>query len=164
MEKEGTKAYALAFKKCFKNVKKTIQSLVQQIHFCELLQTGVMQKSRSSLGEAIGKEANAKLLRGCKIYWARSWQRVRDHIAHSLINPVKRHCLVNIHIYEVGRSNGHNVINGFKVLCDDDPAVSLAGVVKGFTVEDAKFIDTHCNWSAAQNWASWWLRPSHLQM
>ena len=36
--------------------------------------------------------------------------------------------------------------------------------VKGFTIEDTKFIDNHCNWSAAQNWASWWLRPSHLQM
>ena len=68
------------------------------------------------------------------------------------------------HISEVGRSNGHKVIKCFKVLCGIAPAVSLVGVVKGFTVEDAKFIDTHCNWSAAQNWPSWWLRPSHLQM
>ena len=68
------------------------------------------------------------------------------------------------HISEVGGSHGHNVVNGFKVLCGDAPPVSLVGVVKGFTVEDAKFIDTHCNRSAAQNWALWWLRPSHLQM
>ena len=57
----------------------------------------------------------------------------------------------------VGGSHGHNVVNGFEVLCGYAPAVSLVGVVKGFSFEDAKFIDTHCNWSAAaQNWASWW--------
>jgi len=32
------------------------------------------------------------------------------------------------------------------------------------TDEDAKFVDTQCNWSAARHWASWLLRPSHLQM
>ena len=37
-------------------------------------------------------------------------------------------------------------------------------IVNGFTVEDAKYIDAHCNWSAAQNWASWWLQPFHLQI
>ena len=68
------------------------------------------------------------------------------------------------HISEVSGSHGHNVVNGFKVLCGDAPPVSLVGVVKGFTVEDAKFIDTHCNRSAVQNWALWWLRPSHLQI
>jgi len=42
--------------------------------------------------------------------------------------------------------------------------MSLVGVIKGLTDEDAKFVDTQCNWSAARHWASWWLRPSHLQM
>ena len=61
-------------------------------------------------------------------------------------------------------SHGQDVISSFKVLCGDASAMSLVGVIKGLTDEDAKFVDTQCNWSAARHWASWWLRPSHLQM
>ena len=98
----------------------------------------------SGLGEAIGKEAAAKLLRGCKIHWARSWQRVRDRIARSSDKPHEKAVFSKIAslISEVGGSHSHNVINGLKVLCGDATAVSLVGVVKGFTIEDAKFIHT----------------------
>ena len=44
MDKEGTKAYSLALKKIWG--RPCILSLVQQIHFWELLQIGVMQKSQ----------------------------------------------------------------------------------------------------------------------
>ena len=54
----------------------------------------------------------------------------------------------------VSGSHGHNVTNGCKVLCGVVNVVSLVGVVTHFPVQNAIFIDTHCNWSAAQNWAS----------
>ena len=77
----------------------------------------------------------------------RSWQRVRDRIAHSSDKPREKAGFSKIasHISEVGGSHSHNVVNGFKVLCGDAPAVSPVGVVKGFTIQDAKFIDTHCS-------------------
>ncbi len=40
----------------------------------------------------------------------------------------------------------------------------LVEIVNGFTLDDAKFVHDKCNWSAAKNWASWWMRPAHLQM
>ena len=43
MDKESTKAYCISL---LKNVRKSILNLVQQIHFWELLQIGVMQKSQ----------------------------------------------------------------------------------------------------------------------
>ena len=68
------------------------------------------------------------------------------------------------HTPGVGGSHGQDVINGFKVLCGHAPAMSVVGIVKGLTGEDAKFVDTQCSWSAAHHWASWWLRSSHLQI
>ena len=35
------------------------------------------------------------------------------------------------HISEVGESHGQDVINGFKVLWGDAPAMSVVGIVKG---------------------------------
>ena len=60
--------------------------------------------------------------------------------------------------------SSQDVINGFKVLCGDAPAMPVVEIVKDLTGEDAKFVDTQCNWPAACHWALWWLQPSHLQM
>ena len=38
----------------------------------------------------------------------------------------------------------------------------LVEVVTGFTGEDAEFIDENCNWTAAETWASWWMRPDNI--
>ena len=135
---------------------KILQSLVRQIHFWELLQIGVIQKS------LLVKRPRQKSYEDVR-FIGQDHGNVLETVLHAhLINPVKRQCFSKIasHISEVGGSHGHNVVNGFKVLCGDAPAVSLVGIVKGFTVQDAEFIDTHCNRSAAQNRASWWLQPS----
>ena len=82
MDKEGTKAYALAFKKTFQKCEEDHPRFSPADSLLEVV-TDWSDAEISGLGEAIGKEATAKLLRGCKIHWARSWQRVRDRIARS---------------------------------------------------------------------------------
>ena len=165
MDKEGTKAHALAFKKTFQNCEddhpefnpgESLMGIVTDWSDAEI----------SGSKEAIGKETATKVLRGCKIHWARSWQRARDRIACSRDKPHEKAVFsrIAVHISDIKGSHGHNVIMCFKAFCGDSPAASLVGTVKGFKSEDATFIDTHCNWSAARNWASWWLRSSHLQM
>ena len=57
-----------------------------------------------------------------------SWQRVRDRIACSSDKPCEKAVFSKIAISEVGGSHGHNVVNGFKGLCGDAPAVSLVGL------------------------------------
>ena len=63
-------------------------------------------------GEASGKEAARKLLLGCKIHWARSWQRVGDHTACSFDKPHERSVFSRIasHISQVGGSHSQDVI------------------------------------------------------
>jgi len=46
MDKEGTKAYALALKKTFQNCEEDHPELDQVVHLWELLRIGVMQKSQ----------------------------------------------------------------------------------------------------------------------
>ena len=50
-----------------------------------------------------------------------------------LINHVKKAIFSRIasHISEVGGSHGQDVINGYKVLWGDAPAMSVVGNVKG---------------------------------
>jgi len=31
-------------------------------------------------------------------------------------------------------------------------------------INEAKFVDNKCDWSAAKNWAQWWMRSNHLAM
>ena len=81
MDKEGTKAYALAFKKTFQKCEKDHPEFRPGGSFMGIV-TDLSDAEISGLGEAIGKEAK-KLLRGCKIHWARSYQRVRDRVASS---------------------------------------------------------------------------------
>ena len=41
---------------------------------------------------------------------------------------------IGSHISEVGGSHGQDVINGFKVLWGDSPAMSVVGIVKGLMI------------------------------
>ena len=93
MDKESTKAYALAFKKIFKNVRKTILNLVQQIHFWELLQIGVMQKSQvwERLLVMRPQQNSYEDVR----FIGQDHGNVSETVLHAhLINPMKRQCLV----------------------------------------------------------------------
>ena len=56
------------------------------------------------------------------------------------------------------------VIYSFKVLCNEQKADSLIGIIKGLQLNEAKFVDNKCDWSAAKNWAQWWMRSNHLAM
>ena len=165
MDKEGTKAYALALKKTFQKCEEDHPEFNPGDSLMGIV-TDWSDAEISGLGEAIGKEAATKVLRRCMVHWARSWQRVRDRVACSHDKPHEKALFSKIasHISDIKGSHGQDVIMCFKVLCGDSPAELLVEIVKGFKNEDATFIDTHCNWSAARNWASWWLRPSHLQM
>ena len=41
---------------------------------------------------------------------------------------------------------------------------TLIGIIKGLQLNEAQFVDNKCDWSAAKNWAQWWMRSNHLAM
>ena len=59
---------------------------------------------------------------------------------------------------------GEGVCSCFEVLCSQQSAEKVLGIINSLTLDEAVFVDKCCNWSKAKNWAEWWLRPKHLQM
>ena len=115
--------------------------------------------------QLVGRDTATKLLRGCSIHWARSWQRVWDHVAISSCDKSREkylYALIASYIQKL--SAGSNVAKCFQVLCGLRPSASILGVVPGLTVQDTSFIDENCDWSAATKWVEWWMQPRHLQM
>ncbi len=50
------------------------------------------------------------------------------------------------------------------VLCKNQKATLLIGIVKDLQPNEAQFVDSKCDWSVAKNWAQWWMRPNHLAL
>lgn len=118
----------------------------------------------NGLGKAVGKDTAVTLLKGCNVHWIRSWQRVRDRVCSSndSLREKKLFGLIASNIQKL--PSGSTLCNAFEVLCKQKSAFCLIGRVKGFTDDDAKFIDNDTNWSAAKRWAEWWMRSEHLRM
>ena len=116
------------------------------------------------LGTAVGKDLATNLLRGCKVHWARSWQRVRDRVAKSSNKPREKTVFSKIASKITEVKGGEKVLKCFKALCGEIKIVSVLDVIPELDKIDAEFVDKHCDWVAAKHWAAWWMRPAHLQM
>ena len=89
---------------------------------------------------------------------------MRDRIATSG-EKARERALFSCIASSIPNVAGQKVSMCFQALsCQLQSTQDLVGVVKGFTGEDADFIDGKCNWTPAEHWASWWMRPDHLRM
>ena len=76
MDKQGKKAYQLAFSKTFEKCKIDHSSFEVGIYlFWVSVLTGVMLKFR----DWVHLDAR-KLLKGCSVHWSRLWQQVRNRV------------------------------------------------------------------------------------
>ena len=117
-----------------------------------------------SLGSAVGKELAITLLKGCKVHWTRSWQRVRDHVATSKDKVREKDLFSSIASRIPSISAGSNIVIAFEVLCKKKSANTLLGIIEGLTKEDAKYIDSSTSWASATKWVEWWMRLQHLKL
>ena len=163
MDKEGAKAHALAFRKSFQKCEEDFPTFQPGVSLTGVV-TDWSDAEILGLGQAVGKETAKTLLKGCKVHWARSWQRVRDQVARSSDKPRERAIFSKI-ASQIPKIEGQRVAYCFQALCSESPSVQdLVGIVDGLTVEDAKFVASECNWMTAKHWAKWWMRQEHLQM
>ena len=89
MNKQDHQAHCLGFKKTFQQCASS-HSLFK---VGESLLGIVIDWSDSEirgLSEAVGKELAKSLLRGCRVHWNRSWQRIRDRVATSKDKKMER--------------------------------------------------------------------------
>ena len=84
------------------------------------------------LALALGEEQALTLLKGCKVHWPRSWQRVQDRIIASS-NREREKALFSL--------IGKDLENAFSVLCKENKPHCLVGVINGFVASDATFMD-----------------------
>ena len=163
MDKQDANAHALAFKKTFDACKQSYPDF----KLGETLVGVVVDWSDAEirgLRTAVGKDLATNLLRGCKVHWARSWQRVRDRVAKSSDKPREKTVFSKIASKITEVKGGEKVLKCFKALCGEIKIVSVLDVIPELDKVDAEFVDKHCDWVAAKHWAAWWMRPAHLQM
>ena len=110
---------------------------------------------------AIGEEHANTLLRGCQVHWIRSCQRVCDRICKS---STEKNVFKTLSAAITCLHKQTNVIACFEALCGERSVVSMIKIVTSLNLKDAKFVDKHADWSAANHWASWWTRDEHLRM
>ena len=91
MDKLNSAAYCLAFKKIFEKCEACNSQFLDGDSL-----TGIVvdwsDAQINGLHLAIGKEKAEKLLKGCKVHWIRSCQRVANKIASSSNKQREKHC------------------------------------------------------------------------
>ena len=112
---------------------------------------------------AIGNEKAEMLLKGCKVHWIRSCQRVAEKVAFSCDRQKERTLFVHVARQIPLFTSAISVVACFETLCGLRQCQILQ---KEFicSPEDAKCIDESCDWTAAKHWAQWWTRSTHLKM
>ena len=80
MTKQDASAYCLAYSKTFNRCKYSNSNFKLGTSLLGVV-VDWSDAEIKGLGSAVGKELVISLLRGCRVHWTRSWQRVRDHVA-----------------------------------------------------------------------------------
>ena len=156
LDKQNANAYCLIFKKLFaKCSKNSLLGLVVDWSDAQI----------KGLELAVGNDEAEKLLKGCRVHWLRSCQRVAEKISASCDRAKEFHLFVSLATQIPLLGNSLTVIACFETLCGVCPCKQLQKEYPSlFSTEDANFIDEKCDWSSAKHWAQWWTRPTHLKM
>ena len=100
--------------------------------------------------KAVGDIVANRLLKGCQVHWAKSYQRVPDKVYRTAEEKMAYN-----RIASCIRTKA-NVLLHFQVLCGEKSveALYLSGI--------QPFQNIH--WEKARSWVEWWTRRCHLQM
>ena len=161
---QSSAGYALCFKKIFDKcrssnenfeVGSTLQGIVTDWSDAEI----------NGLKMAVGKKTAENLLKGCKVHWQRSCQHVADKVLSSQDKVKEKGVFLKICSQIQVLESTIKIVACFETLCRVRSVADLLKLLpKLCDIEDAKFIDANCDWSAAKHWAQWWTRSEHLKM
>ena len=114
---------------------------------------------------AVGKKQAEELLKGCKVHWLRSCQRVADRVSSSPNKQLERRVFLEICRKIKTLDSRVDVVACFELLCGVRSVSNLLQKLPSLcTIQEATIIDEQCNWSVAKHWAQWWTRATHLKM
>ena len=162
LDTQSSLGYKLAFQKIFENCKMRHS----KFQVGESLQAVIMDWSDAQINglkAAIGDSQATSLMKGCKVHWIRSCQRVADKVTSNKSNEREIFLKVTQKIQSL--STAVDVIACFEALCGVRSLVQLLDKLPDlFSKEEAQKADLQKDWSSAMAWAQWWTRAAHLKM
>jgi len=164
--KENTSMYETAFKQMFTTCKKDIPSYDVNTQLQGIV-VDWSDTERAGLIKAVGSELATKLLRGCAVHWARSYQRVAAKVSATVANSNKtlaRQAFEYIAQAIPDLKSVDDVQKYFSALKGEISAANIASMVPNLTEDHISIVNTECQWSSAKAWVNWWTRPYHLKM
>jgi len=107
---------------------------------------------RAGLIKALGSELATKLLRGCAVHWARSYQRVAAGVSTTVPNSNR---ILARQAFEYIPQAIPNLKSGecakcFNALKGEIPAAIIASLVPNLTTDHISIVDIACKWSNAK--------------
>ena len=98
-----------------------------------------------------------KLLKGCKVHWFQSCQRISERVNLLENKQLERDVFMKIACQIQTLPSAVEIVACFEALCGVRTIASLTERIPGICTEaDAHFVDSECDWSKAKNWAQWW--------
>ena len=161
LDNQSEQGYRLAFRKVFDHCKENYPDF----KLGESLLAVIVDWSDAEINglkAAIGDKLAMSLLRGCKVHWIHSCQRVADRVA----SPTNKD-LEKIRIAKIIQSleSAVDTIACFETLCGVRSITQLQKKITDIcSKEEAEAADQMKDWSSAKNWAQWWTRSTHLKM
>lgn len=161
LNRQTSKAYALAFKKIFAKC----SSVNQNVPGSTLLGilTDWSDAETKGLKQAVGRAVAENLLKGCSVHWNRSCQRVSDRVAR---RKEEEDIFLKI-CYKISKvTTAVEVVACFEALCSVLSLNELSKRVRTlqFSRTEIDLVEKECDWSIAKHWAHWWARSDHLKM
>ena len=156
--------YKLAFKKMFTHCKDNFPDFVLGKSLVAVI-LDWSDAQINGLKAAIGDQLADSLLKGCKVHWIRSCQRVADRVALTNNKDLEEKIFLQIVRKIQSLENAVDTVACFETLCGARSIQQLFEKLPGIcTSEEAKQADSHKDWSTAKCWAQWWTRGTHLKM
>ena len=164
LDKQCSSAYALGFKKLFEQCKVADQNF----RVGETLQGIITDWSDAEikgLKNVIGEGIAMKLLKGCKVHWLCSCQRISERVNLSANKQLEHDVFIKFACRIHTLPSAVEIVACFEALCGVRTIALLIERIPGICTEaEAHFVDSQCDWSKAKNWAQWWCRSTHLKM
>ena len=164
--KQTKETYAFCFKLMFHRCKKDNPEFVVGKTLL-----GVINDWNDSEAEglklAVGDKTANRLLKGCRVHWIRSYQRVADKVCkhqHPEIKTVEKEAfsLVAVAVQKV--LTQQHVLQLFQCLCGNLNIAEVQNIVPGLTAGHIAAATENSKWEAAIHWINWWVRLAHLRM
>ena len=112
---------------------------------------------------AVGKETAHLLLKGCKVHWIQSYQRVAEKICKYQHPGMRTLTLLLLQFRRYIHTQQH-VFQLFQCLCGKLDIGRVQNIVPSLTATHIATVTENSKWEGSVHWVNWWIRPAHLRV